>query len=311
VERLIACVASAILRLVRRLPEGVSLAIGAAAGHVGYYLLHRRRRIALRNLAIAFGREKGPRERRRIARAAFRNAGLVAVDLARLPLLTLERARAKIRIDGLDRIAAVRERGLGVLALSAHLGSFELIAAGINRLGLLRCSLVGKRVRNERLDRIVVSLRETCGVASIPPEGAIREVLRRVRRNEAVGFVLDQNFRHGVFVNFFGVPARTAQGLAFLARRSGAPVVPFFAVRDARDWRRHTIHVGPEIPYERGATDEEEALLNTQRYTSAIEAFVRRFPEQWFWAHDRFRSRPREEAGIPPVPARRPPDPPP
>lgn len=295
-DRWLTLLARFLVLLLGSLPERAALAFAAALGHLGYHLMRSRRRIALANLELAYGKEKTPAERRRIARASFRNAARVAVDLARLPKLTPEVARAKIRVVNEEGLSGPPKQGRGVLALSAHLGSFEILAAGSGRLGLNRgTNLIGRPPHNSGAGQVLISLRESAGVHTIASEGAVADVVRRVKENaETIGIVLDQNWRHGVFVDFFGVPARTAPGLAVMHKKANdcAALVPVFTARDADDPTRHAIYVDRELPYERADSEADEVWVNTQRYTTVIEQYVRRFPEQWFWAHDRWKSRP-------------------
>ena len=298
-DALLTLLARVLVLVLGSLPERAALAFAALVGHLGYYLMGSRRRIALKNLELAYGKEKTPAERRRIARASFRNAAMIAVDLARMPRFTPEVAKAKIRVENEEGLAGPPKQGRGVLALSAHLGSFEVLAAGSGRLGLNRgTNLIGRPPRNSGAGRLLLSLRESAGVHTIESDGAVADVVSRMKENaETVGIVLDQNWRHGIFVDFFGVPAKTAPGLAVMHRKAIGCValVPVFTARDRDDWTKHRIYVEKELPYERADSEADEVWVNTQRYTTIIEEYVRRFPEQWFWAHDRWKSRPNTE----------------
>lgn len=292
---------------VRALPLRAALALGAAIGRVVYSFGGRRRRVLLSNLAHAFP-EKPDAERRAIAKSSCRNLGRTFVEVLRLPDLTEAQARARIRVEGHDTVDAVRANGKGALALSAHFGNFEYISVGMNRLGPFRCHLIGRRIKNRLVDRAIQDLRLAHGVETIPNKRSLSGIFEKLKRGEGIGVVLDQNMKRkvAVFVDFFGRLASTTPGLAVLAERSGAPVVPIFAVRESA-WRpggdpaKHVIAVEPPIPWEAAATREEAVRLNTQRYTKVIEDWVRRFPDQWFWLHDRWRTQPLPEAAPAPV----------
>lgn len=296
-------------RFVRLLPLRVALAFGAGLGRLLYALGGGRRRLVLRNLAQAFP-EKPDAERRAIARRALANLGRTLVEVLRLPDLTEEDVRARIRVEGHDTFELLRRTGKGALALSAHFGNFEYISVALNRLGLIQCHLIGRRVKNARIDAALKALRACHGVDTIANKKTFHDILERLRQGCGIGVVLDQNMKRsmGIFVDFFGKPASTTPGLALLAERSrGTPVVSIFAVRESA-WReggdpaKHVIVLNPPIPWLEGATHEETLRLNTQRYTAVIEEWVRRYPDQWFWLHDRWRTQPpapREAAPAP------------
>jgi KDO2-lipid IV(A) lauroyltransferase len=288
-------------RLVRALPLERALALGAGVGRLILFGVGRRRRLVLENLRLSFP-EKTESERRAIARRSVENLGRTLVEVLRLPDFTEEDARHRIRVEGLDTAAWLRKNGKGALALSAHFGNFEYIAVGLNRLGIFRCHLIGRPIRNRGIDRAIRSCRAAHGVETIPNRRSVPAILDKLRRGEGIGVVLDQNMKRsmGIFVDFFGRPASTTPGLAVLAHRSGAPVVPVFAVRESA-WRpggdpaNHVISIGRPIPWEARGDLQEALRVNTQAYTRVIEDWVRRFPDQWFWLHDRWRTKPREK----------------
>ena len=282
------------------LPEDSALEIGSALGQLFYCLHHGRRRLALQNLALAFGAERSRREQREIARASFANVGRMAIEFLRFRRLNRFKLRRSLTLHGSETVAQLYAEGRGTLALSAHLGNFELLAASFNLLEIGKNNLLGRRIKPAVMNRIVTGLRGSCGVDTIPGKDSIREILRRLKRNEGVGVVLDQNMRSGVgvFVNYFGVAASTSPGLAFIALRRNVPVQPIFIVRRGAS-TRHAVLALPRVPLVESGDRERDVLVNTQRFTLVIEALVRRFPEQWFWFHQRWRCRPAGEVGAP------------
>ncbi len=285
-------------RLVRALPLRAALALGAALGRLAYFLLGPRRRLVLANLTQAFP-ERPEAERRAIARRSLENLGRTLVEVLRLPDFTEDDARRRIHVVGEENIAWIHANGKGTLALSAHFGNFEYISVGLNRLGLIRCHLIGRKIKNDRIDLAIRALRAAHGVETIPNKKSFRYIIEKLKEGCGIGVVLDQNMKRsmGIFVDFFGRAASTTPGLALLAERSGSPVVPVFAVRESA-WRRggdpanHVIVVGPPIPWEARGDQQEALRANTQRYTKIIEEWVRRYPDQWFWLHDRWKTRP-------------------
>jgi Kdo2-lipid IVA lauroyltransferase/acyltransferase len=302
-ESLLARVAGALLTagfglaagFLRILPADVALELGATVGSVCSLVLRSRRKTARKNLELALP-EKTDAERARILRRSFENVGRTFVEFLRFPAYSKADIAALVRIEGLEhfqRYRAANPTG-GVLALSAHLGNFELISAVFNAIDVIPSSLIGRKIKPEAVDAFVCGLRMSQGVATIANKESVRDVMARVGRGEGIGVVLDQNMRrgHGVHVPFFGKPASTTLGLAVLARRTGAPVFPVFMER-VGVLGRHRLAISPPLAWDDSARDKKAALVaNTALYTKVIEDAVRRRPEEWFWFHRRWRTQP-------------------
>jgi KDO2-lipid IV(A) lauroyltransferase len=280
---------------IRVLPTEVALELGATIGRGMSYLMPKRARTARENLALAFP-EKSASERAWILRESFANAGRTFVEFLRFPSLSREQLAARVRIEGrehFDRFRAANPKA-GVLALSAHLGNFEMISAVFNAIDMIPSSLIGRKVKPRAVDEIVCGLRMSHGVATIPNKDSVRDVLARLGRGEGIGVVLDQNMRrgHGVYVPFFGRPASTTPGLAVFCRRGATPVFPVFMER-VGVCGRHRLVIQPPVPWDDAGGDKKKALIvNTANYTRYIEDAVRRHPEEWFWFHRRWRTQP-------------------
>ena len=275
----------------RVVPLEVALELGAGGGTVTWLLWWNRRRLAEINVRRSLP-GLSSWQVRGLVHGTFRHAGRNLFEFLRFPLMGEVELRRRVRVEGGEYMAAARRRGRGVLGLSAHLGLFELLPATANTLDLLSCALVGRPIANPVLDHKVLELRESLGTQTLPSKGSIRQILRHLKRGEGVGMVLDQHLsprRGGMPVEFFGRPAFTMTAVAFLQRRTGAAVLPFFMVREGRSGR-HRFIVTPPLDYERPFEDDERNdLHNTQRYTGVIEDMVRRWPDQWFWFHHRWR----------------------
>ncbi|MBI3725443.1 lysophospholipid acyltransferase family protein [bacterium] len=284
---------SGVASFVRVLPLEVALELGALIGTACSYVLFSRRRTARENLAVAFP-DMSPRDRSRILRRSFANMGRMVVEFVRFPSTPRSELARLVAIEGkehFDRFRA-QNRG-GVLALSAHLGNFEMISAVFNAIDMIPSSLIGRKVRPEAVDRIVCGLRLSHGVATIPNKDAVRDVNARLARGEGIGVVLDQNMKRGtgIFVPFFGKPASTTPGLAVMARRSKAPVFPVFMERRGTEGR-HLLRILPPLVWDESADRKGALVSNTALYTKVIEDAVRRNPEEWFWFHRRWRTQP-------------------
>jgi KDO2-lipid IV(A) lauroyltransferase len=182
-----------------------------------------------------------------------------------------------------------------VIFLTAHLGNWELMAAVCGMLGY-RLFPVARPLDNPWLNRLIDRIRGRHGgmVVSKKAESAPTDLLNALRRGDLVGILLDQNAR-GIFVDFFSRPASTSTGLALIARRSGAPVVPAFIVREASD--RHRILIQPPVDMARSRDLGADVTVNTARCTAVIERMVRAYPEQWLWLHRRWKTQPAAVTG--------------
>lgn len=275
------------------LPRRLCLAIGRLAGSAFFCLDGRHRRLALRNLATAFGTEKAPAERRAIARSSFRHFGAVTADVLKLFHLSAERTRALLEVEGEEHLTRALASGRGALIVTGHIGNWEVAAAAMSRFGKL--NVIARRLDNSALEKELLGLRRRLGATVIYKKEAARRVLEALRAGEIVAILIDQNVlrREGVFVDFFGRPASTTPGLAAFHLRTGAPVVPVFCRPTATAAYRIVVHPPPELPA--GGPDEANVLKITQILTKIIETEVRRTPEVWLWFHDRWRSRPQDE----------------
>lgn len=271
------------------LPPALGLAAGRRIGDVLWWLLPRRRRVALDNIRRSLGREMAPEQIRRLGRRSFQHVGMNLVEACRYVLRPTDVMLSRVRVDGVEHLRGAAAHGRGVLILTAHYGNWELLAAAHGLTGL-PLSIVIRPLDHPVLDELAARFRRRSGAELIVKHLAVREVLRDLRRGRMVGILLDQNATRseGVFVPFFGIPASTSKGLAVLALRTGAPVVPVFLRREPDG--RHCMDVGPPlVPPPDGDIEAYTATFNL-----VIEAAIRRAPEQWLWMHARWRTRPRE-----------------
>lgn len=278
-------------RFIQLLPLKIALSIGGLFGFLGYYIFYPRTRVALDNLNMTLGKEKSQRELKKIARDMYRNFGKNIIEFMRIPILTRETIDELITIEGLENLNNAWDQKKGVLILTAHIGNWELLAATFAIKGC-PVNLVTRDIRNRYINTFWMDCRRRIGINAIHKREALKEVIRRLRNNELVGFVLDQNVdrRDGVFVAFFGLPACTINSVAVLSKRFDAPVVPAFIIRQ-KDERHRVIFEKPILFEERGEM-EEDIVYNTQVYTDIIERYIREKPEQWIWVHKRWKTRP-------------------
>jgi KDO2-lipid IV(A) lauroyltransferase len=271
---------------VRLLPLPAALAVGRALGRAAYTTLSRPRRLSLAHLAVAFP-DLDPCEQRRIAVEAFRHMGESFAEMALFRRIV--RRPGYVDMDGavLDRALAA---GRGLIAVTGHVGNWELLAAWASVMGY-PVTVVGRRMDDLHFDSLILRFRAAAGVEVLTRDhprflGAVRDALRR---NRIVAMLIDQDTRGaGIFVPFFGRLAHTPPGAAVVALRTGAPVVTAFIERRAGGGR--LVHITPVAVDRRRAAGGVTEL--TARLTAAIEAQIRRAPEEWVWWHRRWRRRP-------------------
>ena len=283
-----------VLHLLSLLPDFILYPLGIVSGYVGYRLDRRRRKIGMRNLAIALP-ECDQRQRRRVLRASYVNLGRSAAEYVRLGGFFYRRLKKRVVYnDRLDYWKELRQRHSwkGLLILTAHLGNFELLPAAHAMYGY-QIDLVHHTQRFAAGEALMTFVRQRAGVGVIRKHAAARGVLRALRQGRTVGVAVDQNAKRSeaVFVPFFGEIASTSSGLARLAAITGAPVLPVFIVRQPAK-RTHRIEIQDEIAMQRTGDAAADIEENTRRLVKAVEDMTRRFPEQFLWTHRRYRTRP-------------------
>jgi Kdo2-lipid IVA lauroyltransferase/acyltransferase len=265
------------------LPLAAALAIGRAFGWLYYALIPSVRRLADHHLALAFP-DWTPARRRQVIRGMFLHAGASVVELAQWPTL---RGTGYVTVDGSEVMDAALTEGRGVIAITGHIGNWELLAAEMARRGY-PVTVVARRVKEPRFQALVGELRRETGLVVLDRDSPTftQDVRAELDKNRIVALLIDQDTRGaGVWVPFFGRPARTPPGAAVLALRKQAPVIAIFIER--RPEGGHRITIRAIEPSEGRSRDRIVAL--TARMTAAIEAQIRHNPVEWVWWHERWR----------------------
>jgi KDO2-lipid IV(A) lauroyltransferase len=288
-ERLEYAVAAALVGVLRALPLPLSYRTGSATAGLLDLLLPKLRRVAARNLSMAFP-ELSTAEQRRIADGVFRSVGRLLVALARFPSITTANVADWISYEGLEHYQAAKRQGRGVLIATAHLGNWEL-SAFAHALMTEPMNVMVRPLDNPLVDRLVESRRALSGNRLIVKKDAARLVLKALKTNEPVGILIDQNTTpaEGVFIDFFGKLACAGTGFAKLAHYSQAPVIPGFALWNETT-QRYVLRFLSEVPI------TGDPAADTQRIHSVLEDVIRRHPDQWLWIHRRWKTRPPGEA---------------
>jgi len=296
-ERMEFAVVWLFVHCVRLLPRSLARAVGAAIAAAAFHGLGRLRKVGIRNLELAFP-EKTASDREAILRLVYRNLGYLLAEFCKMPGYTTESASRFIRYEGLENFLKARERGKGVLVLTGHLGAWELSSFYHSLMGM-PMGMVIRRLDNPLVDAFVNRIRCLHGNRVIHKDDFARGLIASMRAGQTVGILMDTNMTppQGVFVPYFGVPACTASGMARIAAKTGAAVVPGFLLWEKSE-QRYVLHFGEELAVVHTGDAESDALANTAAFTAAIEGYVRRYPEQWLWMHRRWKTRPPGEVGI-------------
>ncbi len=267
-------------------PDSLVRAIGTAIGWVFWAVDGGHRRLAYTQLRAAFpGRPDA--ECRRIARRTFAHFGRSLTILLKFSTLSPDQIRARIIVDGDDRVRQALAGGKGVLLVTGHFGFWEVQGMG-HPLVLPPMSVLARRLDNPYLHDLLERVRTSTGNRVIYRRGAVRKVLRALQDNELVAILIDQHIQpvDAVTVTFFGRPASTTSAAAALALRTGAPVIPLFCL-PMPDGRYRLVYEHPVEPPLPDAPDPVTEF--TQRCTDVLEMYVRRNPEWWLWMHRRWR----------------------
>lgn len=273
------------------LPDYIRINTGRMLGRIILRCDSRHRRIAFKNLLSAYGDAMSDAEILSLCRKVFENLGLVFMEVCWSLTKDQPALFRHFRIEGRHHMREAHKKGKGVLVLTAHFGNWELLTV-IGALLGYPFRIVYRPMDFSPLENVVIRLRTRFGGDMIPKKKGFRKILNSLGRNELVGLLMDQNVacREGVFIPFFNMPACTNKGLALLALKTGAPVIPLFLRRNENGY---TAEIWPEIPLTRTGDKIKDIEINTEAYTRAIEEIVRQYPDQWFgWLHRRWNTRP-------------------
>jgi len=278
------------------LPRPLARAVGVGLSQIVYLFHVRLRQVGMRNLAMVFP-EKTEAERARILRAEFASLGRQLAEVCRFPKYTRDNVEQVVVFDGIENLERAKARGKGVLLFAGHFGGWELSSFVLSLHGHWMHVLM-RGMDNQYLDRLVRHYRTMHGNQAVDKD-FVRGLLAAMRAGEVAGMLIDTNMTppQGIFVDFFGIPACTGSGLAKIALRTDAAVVPTFTIWDGK-LGKYRLRFDPAVELVRTGDLEADTHANTQKFTSIIENYVRKYPEQWLWVHRRWKTRPEGEKGL-------------
>ncbi len=272
------------------LPRPVLLFIARGLGRAAYSLVSRHREAALRNLRFAFGRTKSEAEIRKIAREVFENLAQAYADVLLFQKMDPKKLDQWVEMgDALETFRKLLAEGKGIILITSHLGNWELLAAALKLKGVPG-KAVARRVRYEPYNKWIENLRRAVQLETIYRSESPREIIQLLRRGEVIGLLPDQDISNlrGVFVNFFGKSAHTSIAPVRLSLRTGAPIITCFVIR--RPKGRYQFLIGEIIRPAIQTTREAAILESTQQWMKNCEEMIRRYPGQWGWMHNRWKT---------------------
>ncbi len=283
--------------LVLILPRDWALAVANGIGQLGYWFVSRQRIKILENLKLAYGDTKSTQEFETIGRRVMGHMLQTAVDFLRFSALSRDRVASLVEAgDAYSFCKDILQEGRGLIIMTAHLGNWELLAGSFCLQGF-NGAVIGRRIYYEPYNRWIIGLRSAVGVQTIYQDEAVRQVHKHLRAGGIIGLLPDQDRDsvRSIFVDFFGRPAYTSVAPVKFAMAAGAPILPAFMVREPGN--RYKLVLGNLL---RPKIEGNDRAASIRKYTEAwmkdFEEVIRRYPEQWGWMHDRWKTKSGEAA---------------
>src|ERR1700690_1439660 len=285
------------IKILGILPRPMARAVAIGLAWVVYLLHVRLRQGGMRKLAMVFP-EKNEAERARILRGEVTSLGRQLAEVCHFPKYTLENVDDVVVYDGFENYERAQARGKGVHLFAGHFGGWELSSFVLSMRGHWM-HVIMRGMDNVYLGALILRYRTMHGNKAVDKDDFVRGLLSAMRAGEVVGMLMDTNMTppQGIFVDFLGIPACTASGLARIAQKTDEAVVPTFTIWDAA-LGKYRLRFDPAVELARTADLQADIKANTQKFSSIIEDYVRKYPEQWLWVHRRWKTRPPGEKGL-------------
>jgi len=273
----------------RILPLRIKRGLAVGLSRLAYHLLHKHKLIALHNLTRSFP-EKSQAEILQIIKDSYASFAMVFAEFLQISYLNKTNLQRWVDVKGLEHYEKACREGRGVLLFTAHFGNWEI---GTAALAILSTPpfFMARTLDSPALEKITTTARAALGIGILHKESAMRMLLPLLRKGKAVILLIDQNVaaKEGVFVDFFGRPACATTGIALMAMHTGAAVLPIFTTRMPDG--RYLTEIGPQVETVQTGDRDHDVLINTQNYATVIEEHVRKYPGQWLWLHQRWKTK--------------------
>ncbi|MBI5250107.1 MAG: hypothetical protein HY912_11495 [Desulfomonile tiedjei] len=282
------------------IPESAAMAVGRFVGRLGYVLVPDRRKAAIENLTIAFGKEKTPEWIIRTARKSFEHLGLLGVEFFRIRRWTEKEMAERILLDGkLNYNLTMLPGKHGIVLLNSHFGCFEVSAATVKHLGM-KTNLIVTGMKNPFISRYLFSRGGgDTGISTFPHKGSVKEIIPRLQKGEMLACLADQrgDAERGIFVDFFGTPAPANEVFAKMAIDGEARIMPLCTYR--LDDGRYQSIVGEEIRIQLTGDQRQDLINVSQQFHDKFEEWIRIDPTQGFWVQRKWRRKSRRRRKAP------------
>jgi KDO2-lipid IV(A) lauroyltransferase len=282
-----------LMHLFNILPRKLALMLAGVIGEIWYILSSKDKETAHSQMAFALNLKGN--ELKAYARACFEMMAKNLIDVIRMKGWSREFLGSIVDVDGFENLDRAYRRAKGVIALTGHIGNFELMAAWVAGYKGYKTSVIGRKLYDERFDRTLVEQRKSFNIHNIPTDSSVKAIMKALREGHALGVLLDQDSHRvrGYFIDFFGKKALTAAGPMYIARKMGVPVVPLAICHKYDD--RYYMKILPPLELEWTDNKEQDIINALQKCNKAIEELIRYDPTQWVWIHKRWRTKLPEE----------------
>jgi KDO2-lipid IV(A) lauroyltransferase len=288
-------------RLFNILPRRTCQKLGGWIGEMIYAFSEKDKQTAHRTLNLVYGDQLTTLAKEEIIKSFFVNSGKNLADVVRFRKYYHKQLRTLIDIEGREYFDAAYQRGKGIIAVTGHIGNFELLAAYFSGEGY-KVAVIGREMYDKRLDKMLVGNRSAMGIINVDTNESPRRLLKLLKEGYAIGVLIDtDSWRvRSEFIPAFGKKSRTPVGQSILGLKTGAAFVPMACVREGG---RYKIIVREEIIPERSDNFDDDVYNITARCTTALDEIIDAHRDQWIWIHNRWRTRPPEEKGLENKPA--------
>ncbi|MEK6781383.1 MAG: lysophospholipid acyltransferase family protein [Bacteroidota bacterium] len=273
------------------LPRKAWLYFCGLLGSIAYHFFRETRELTIVHLGLAYSKERSMKEVVSLSKQVFRMLGKNAGEILRaMNVRTMDDLDKILVTHGMENFEAATAKGKGVIFLTCHLGAFDLQITNMSLRGL-KPNIIGTALKDERLNEMLVQYRNAHGAIAVERGKETLRLIKTLKSRGSMAILIDQDTNvKSCFVNFFGMKAATPVGAAVLAMKTGAAVVPTY-IYLAEDGLQH-MHVLPEIPLTKTGDEGSDIVSNTQKYSDFIEEQIRKYPTQWVWMHERWKTRP-------------------
>jgi KDO2-lipid IV(A) lauroyltransferase len=287
-----------VMAIIELLPRDLALKLAGMLGEIAAMIDVKERRLAETNLRRVYGDSWSEEKIKLVARECFVQIAKNAADVIRSQSWDEDDLKALIDVEGFEHFDNAMRQGRGVVAITGHIGNFELSAAYFGAIKKIPISVVGRKLYDPRLDELVVENRERFGMEVIPSDASAKRVYSVLKRGRMLGVLMDLDSSRvaGYFVPFFGTPAKTAAGPIFIGRKTGSPVVPLALFRAENE--RYLLKILPAFEISITDNKEEDVKSALLRCNRALEELINHDPTQWAWIHNRWKSKPSSLNGV-------------